>query len=87
MAAEAGGSEPVARTSQTSVVPTTTTQDVTKSLSRPVERLIPGAGKPKEYNTKSLGARLATDGFAAASAGALVAPLITMIDKSVILQE
>jgi len=36
------------------------------------------AGK---YNTSNLGLRLLADGAAALSAGALVAPLITIIDK------
>ena len=36
-----------------------------------------------KYNTKNLGLRLGADAAAAASAGLLVAPLITMIDKYV----
>lgn len=52
---------------------------------RPSESLLPKAvKKEREYNTNKLGLRLAADAAAAASAGALVAPLITMIDKSVL---
>lgn len=40
-------------------------------------------GGEKKYNTKNLGLRLAADATAAASAGVLVAPIITMIDKYV----
>jgi len=35
----------------------------------------------KEWNTKNLGGRLAVDAACAATAGGLVAPVITMIDK------
>jgi len=34
-----------------------------------------------EWNTKNLGRRLAVDAASAATAGGLVAPIITMIDK------
>lgn len=37
----------------------------------------------KTWNTKNLGLRLASDFIAGASAATLVAPLITVIDKSV----
>lgn len=37
------------------------------------------------WNTTNLGLRLAADGAAAATAGVLVAPIITVIDKYVIL--
>ncbi|KAF2152136.1 hypothetical protein K461DRAFT_279671 [Myriangium duriaei CBS 260.36] len=40
--------------------------------------------QPHTYNTSSLGLRIAADASAALSAGALVAPLITMIDKAII---
>lgn len=35
----------------------------------------------KQYNTSQLGFRIAADGTAALAAGALVAPVITMIDR------
>ncbi|KAI9741685.1 MAG: hypothetical protein M1834_000070 [Cirrosporium novae-zelandiae] len=38
----------------------------------------------QQWDTKNLGWRLASDGIAAASAGVLVAPLITMIDRGII---
>ncbi|KAK3115121.1 hypothetical protein LTR53_005852 [Teratosphaeriaceae sp. CCFEE 6253] len=38
----------------------------------------------KSWNTKNLGSRLAVDAACAVSAGGLVAPLITMIDKAII---
>ncbi|KAF1982640.1 hypothetical protein K402DRAFT_384224 [Aulographum hederae CBS 113979] len=38
----------------------------------------------REWNTRSLGARVGADAVAAASAGALVAPVITMIDRGII---
>lgn len=41
--------------------------------------------EPKVWNTKNLGLRLATDFTAGFSAAVLVAPLITIIDKYVIL--
>lgn len=41
------------------------------------------AAKTKSWNTHNLGLRLAADAAAAATAGVLVAPLITMIDKYV----
>lgn len=37
----------------------------------------------KDWNTKNLLQRLATDAFSAASAAVMVAPLITIIDKCV----
>ncbi|GAB7339886.1 hypothetical protein MBLNU457_6417t1 [Dothideomycetes sp. NU457] len=53
--------------------------------SRSSEALLPKAVKKERgYNTDKLGLRLAADAAAAASAGALVAPLITMIDKAII---
>ena len=39
---------------------------------------------PRKYNTHRLFSRLGVDVLAAASAGVLVAPLITMIDKGII---
>jgi len=54
------------------------------ATSRTSEGLLPKNMNPvkeREYNTNKLGLRLAADAAAAASAGALVAPLITMIDK------
>ncbi|KAK1069531.1 hypothetical protein LTR12_004579 [Friedmanniomyces endolithicus] len=38
----------------------------------------------QQWNTRHLGSRMAVDGACAASAGGLVAPLITMIDKAII---
>lgn len=40
-----------------------------------------GMDSTRTWNTKNLGLRLAADGAAAASAGVLVAPIITIIDK------
>lgn len=37
----------------------------------------------REWNTSNLGRRLATDALCALTAGGLVAPLITIVDKSV----
>lgn len=37
-----------------------------------------------QWNTNKLGLRLGSDALAASAAGALVAPLITMIDKGII---
>ena len=44
-----------------------------------VDTLIPPS--TAGYNTKKLGQRLTVDGAAAATAGVLVAPIITMIDQ------
>lgn len=38
-------------------------------------------GKNRQWNTNNLGLRLCADGAAAATAGVLVAPVITMIDR------
>jgi len=38
----------------------------------------------QQWNTRHLGSRMAVDAACAVSAGGLVAPLITMIDKCVI---
>lgn len=40
-------------------------------------------GAEKKWNTANLGLRIGADFAAAASAGVLVAPIITMIDKYV----
>ena len=39
--------------------------------------------EPKQWNTKNLSFRLAVDAASAATAGGLVAPIITVIDKYV----
>ena len=39
------------------------------------------ANKGKVWNTKALGMRVGADAVAAASAGVLVAPIITIIDR------
>lgn len=44
-------------------------------LDRPVTPVV------REWNTTNLGLRLASDAAAAASAGALVAPAISMVDR------
>lgn len=54
-----------------------------------VKPLIPGGSggitsKKTEWNTYKIGPRVAADAAAAATAGVLVAPIITMIDKSVL---
>ncbi|KAJ9630587.1 hypothetical protein H2203_001110 [Taxawa tesnikishii (nom. ined.)] len=41
-------------------------------------------GKNRQWNTNNLGLRLCADGAAAATAGVLVAPVITMIDRAII---
>lgn len=83
MAAEAGASQPAARveSSQDHVIAAATDHSSLRGVKDSVERLIPGSGKKSGYNTKSLGPRLAADGAAAATAGVLVAPIITMIDQ------
>lgn len=50
-------------------------KDVNKVASTAVKR---------EWNTDKLGLRLGSDALAAGAAGALVAPIITMIDKGII---
>ncbi|KAG8631527.1 hypothetical protein KVT40_000667 [Elsinoe batatas] len=52
-------------------------------MSDKAQSLLPDA-QPHKYNTSQLGFRLLADGTAALSAGFLVAPLITMIDKAII---
>lgn len=51
----------------------------------PVAKAIPGAKttekEAKAWNTRNLGLRIGTDALAAASAGVLVAPIITIIDR------
>lgn len=42
------------------------------------------SGDSRTWNTRNIGLRLAADGAAAATAGVLVAPVITMIDKYVL---
>ncbi|KAF1344123.1 hypothetical protein BDV97DRAFT_373664 [Delphinella strobiligena] len=42
------------------------------------------SGDSRTWNTRNIGLRLAADGAAAATAGVLVAPVITMIDKAII---
>jgi len=90
--AEAGSSSSATTSIQPSHVIATTAEasDVRpwkNATTRTGEALLPknmnpvNAIKEKEYNTNKLGLRLAADAAAAASAGALVAPLITMIDK------
>ncbi|TID20516.1 hypothetical protein E2P81_ATG05153 [Venturia nashicola] len=49
----------------------------------PVAKAIPGT-QPKGWNTRHLGLRIGTDALAAASAGVLVAPIITIIDRGII---
>jgi len=44
----------------------------------------PTLTKPKVWNTKSLGLRLASDAVSGICAAALVAPVITAVDKSVL---
>ncbi len=44
---------------------------------------VQGVVQKKEWNTKNLISRLATDAVSAASAAVMVAPLITIIDKYV----
>jgi hypothetical protein len=57
------------RKTPTSQMPSTTPKD---------------AAMPREWNTSKLGLRVGADALAAGTAGALVAPLITMIDKGII---
>ncbi|KAF2226159.1 hypothetical protein BDZ85DRAFT_272701 [Elsinoe ampelina] len=52
-------------------------------MSDKAHAILPDA-QPHKYNTSQLGFRLLADGTAALSAGFLVAPLITMIDKAII---
>lgn len=51
----------------------------------PVPKAIPGRSasesQAKAWNTRNLGLRIGTDALAAASAGVLVAPIITIIDR------
>lgn len=51
----------------------------------PVANAIPGSSaletQAKAWNTRNLGLRIGTDALAAASAGVLVAPIITIIDR------
>lgn len=51
----------------------------------PVAKAIPGMNvsetQAKAWNTRNLGMRIGTDAFSAASAGVLVAPIITIIDR------
>lgn len=66
-----------------SAVPSSGQQRISDVKSK-VEGLLPGTAASdakREWNTKKLGPRVAADAAAAASAGVLVAPLITIIDK------
>jgi len=53
------------------------------TVTRPHKASEPLQDAKKTWNTKNLGLRLASDFIAGASAATLVAPLITVIDKSV----
>jgi len=91
MGAEAGAPSPVARDEhldqqQKRNVITASTESVWKNVPNVNVKSKPGellAKTQQEWNTKNLGSRLAADGASAAAAGALVAPIITMIDKCV----
>lgn len=68
--------------------PTTTTKTTTTGVISPATSTVQteegtGKTKNKSWNTRNLGLRIAADGAAAATAGVLVAPLITMIDRYV----
>ncbi|KAI9654523.1 MAG: hypothetical protein M1821_006613 [Bathelium mastoideum] len=56
----------------------------TTVLPTKIEKVAPA--KVEQWNTRKLGLRVAADGASALSAGLLVAPLITMIDKSIIVR-
>ena len=51
----------------------------TPDVASKIEKVVPG--RAENWNTRNLGMRVATDGASALSAGLLVAPVITMIDK------
>lgn len=48
-------------------------------VAKKIEKVVPG--QAENWNTRNLGLRVAADGASALSAGLLVAPVITMIDK------
>ena len=51
----------------------------TPNVPKKIEKVAPA--KVEQWNTRHLGLRVAADGASALSAGLLVAPVITMIDK------
>ena len=86
MGAEAGAPPSAAR-SNTQPASSNLIPPEVQSPLKSVEKLLPTGMSSQtgdEYNTHNLGLRLAADGAAAATAGVLVAPVITMIDKSVV---
>ncbi|KAF4552843.1 Hypothetical protein D9617_8g048550 [Elsinoe fawcettii] len=85
MGAEVGGARRSAKQDEPAIASTVETRDLgaLQSVGQKAQSLL----LPKDaarYNTSQLGFRLVADGAAALSAGALVAPLITMIDKAII---
>ncbi|GAB7362967.1 hypothetical protein MBLNU230_g3262t1 [Neophaeotheca triangularis] len=98
MGAEAGEPAPVvsarsnhelARGRDSNTAPATTTTTASVGAPPVVDRngfqgLIPGVKEAKAWNTKNLGGRLMGDAGAAAVAGGVVAPIITLIDKAII---
>lgn len=63
----------------TTVNAMTTAKDSTKDMNEVSSTIV-----RREWNTNKLGLRLGSDALAASAAGALVAPIITMIDKGII---
>ncbi|KAF2230625.1 hypothetical protein EV356DRAFT_536226 [Viridothelium virens] len=53
-------------------------------VSKTIEKVAPA--QTEKWNTRNLGLRVAADGASALSAGLLVAPVITMIDKAIIVR-
>lgn len=66
------------------VVPVPVRPPVELPLSTKEEAAANDTANKGTWNTKNLGRRIGVDAMAAASAGLLVAPIITMIDKGII---
>jgi len=82
MGAEADAPPSAARNNHQKIIASSVEKkDVTPWIANPTESLIGGREQKKEWNTSKLGLRLGADAASALAAGALVAPIITMIDK------
>ncbi|PSK33928.1 hypothetical protein B9Z65_8254 [Elsinoe australis] len=85
MGAEVGGAPRAAHQNEPTTASVAESRDLRQipSMKDKAQSFL-GTSESKKYNTNKLGLRLIADGTAALSAGALVAPLITMIDKAII---
>lgn len=80
--AQAATTKPIKDESDTPAWPKPTI--ATPNLQLPTPNMSSSDAPKREWNTSKLGLRVGVDAMAAGSAGVLVAPIITMIDKGII---